>query len=387
MALALVIAAGVGLGIRHVRSGGGDHHHARAGGTPPGPSAERIRGPLHTEGERLVDSSGATVRLLGVDEPGMIAGTGAPSSEPDSCGNGWHAPAADDAKDMRAMGFNSVRLGVSWANLEPQAPVGGRHIWNQAYLVALDQAIHRYQQAGIAVVLDLHQNNMSPAFRTPKPDRCEGAGLPAWLYPDTVNGPAKAQCDFFAGRGGALDGYVGVWKMLAARYAHEPAVVAADLFNEPRLKGCRDVSPMPAFRRMAAAVHGADPRLLVIYQDNPARRGKNVLKGPLKVRNAVYSFHLYPTDWTEGKRLLEEHLARAQQFGQPLWVGEFGAFRQHGRGAPVPASWPDQLRSMMAWTKQHNVSWAFHQFRGGGSGLIGPHGLRAEWLGGLRSGF
>ena len=61
--IALILDSGGG--------GGGGGSSAQ----PPLPPAKRITGPLHTDGKQLVGANG-TVRLLGLDEPGLVSGSG-----------------------------------------------------------------------------------------------------------------------------------------------------------------------------------------------------------------------------------------------------------------------------------------------------------------------
>src|SRR4029078_13747054 len=83
---------------------------------------------------------------------------------------------------FKRMGFNSVRLGISWANLEPEPPSSdGKHTWHADYLKAVDDAAEGFTSRGIDVILDMRANNLSPAFNNPKPDRCQGSGPPVWL--------------------------------------------------------------------------------------------------------------------------------------------------------------------------------------------------------------
>ena len=115
--------------------GGSANRHAAPARAP------RITGPLATRGDRLVDAAGRPARLIGVDEPGLISGSGNNrATNPDACGEGWLLPAPAEYRDVAREGFNSVRLGLSWANLEPAPPRvngsgSGGHRWNRRYLV------------------------------------------------------------------------------------------------------------------------------------------------------------------------------------------------------------------------------------------------------------
>ena len=67
-------------------------------------------------------------------------------------------------------GYNTIRIPVSWNNLEPVAPVWNAttgqyvHTWSTAYLNDLRSMVTKAQAAGLSVVLDLHQDFWSPAL-------------------------------------------------------------------------------------------------------------------------------------------------------------------------------------------------------------------------------
>ena len=73
------------------------------------------------------------VRMLGLDEPGLVSGSGNNRlTNPDPCGDGYLPVTDKEFDDFQRFGFNSVRLGISWANMEPEAPAApGEHAWNE----------------------------------------------------------------------------------------------------------------------------------------------------------------------------------------------------------------------------------------------------------------
>jgi hypothetical protein len=363
----------------------------------PLPPAKRITGPLHTDGTQMVGADGP-VRLLGLDEPGLVSGAGNNRlTDPDACGDGYLPVTDKEFDDFQRFGFNSVRLGISWANMEPDAPTSpGQHAWNQEYLKAVDDAVKGFTSRGIAVIIDMHANNLSPAFKNPKPDRCQGSGLPVWLFPDAASqDPQEAECEFLSGQplpGAPIDaqqGYADAWSEIAGRYADNKLVVAADIFNEPSAANCPDLDLLPFYEQMGHAIRAADPKLLLIYQDNAARSGNYALSAPLDLPDSVYSFHFYPLNWTEGQALLQSHLDHVASWKQPVWLGEFGPFREAGRGADVSDAWLGDLDKMMKATRADDVGWAFHQYSGGGGSLIqrSTGQVRTDWLRGLQAGF
>src|SRR5207244_603370 len=82
-------------------------------GTPPptggslGIVAPRIDGWLHTDGTRIVDAGGTTVRMVGINVKGMSQGTGTPLADLPAgtlgC-LGWSPPPDAELRNIRAWG-------------------------------------------------------------------------------------------------------------------------------------------------------------------------------------------------------------------------------------------------------------------------------------------
>jgi hypothetical protein len=320
----------------------------------------------------------------------MADGIGYAKGDPantDRCGSGWAALTATDADTIAAAGFNFVRLGIGWAPLEPTAPVTGEggtvHTYNAAYLTALDGIIKLLAARGIAVVLDMHQAGWSPAFQT-DPKLCEGSGMPAWLYPDEPDGGVMepARCAFYANTPmpGApsiapQDGLADAWAMLAKRYASTAAVVGVDLFNElPLTTGCTPQGDA-VYAKLGGAVRKASSRLVLLYEDNAytsyvGSGGKSILTQPLALPNTIYSWHFYPPDWATGQPYYAAHLARAQQWNVPFWIGEFSAFSADQGSATPEANWQTDLATMFGDMRKNEVSWSLWAYDDGSYSIL-----------------
>lgn len=366
---------------------------------PPGGSAHKVDGWLSVKGRDIVDSKGRTVRFLGVADGRMNPGQG---NERDACNQIWREPRESEYENTAAMGFNVVRMGVTWANLEPTTPVieaDGRlvHTYNQEYLAAIDRVVEGFGSRGVSVILDMHQAGWSPAFKDRNENRCEGSGMPHWMYPLAEEMRTRdAKCDFFANAADEgvnikpLDGFEKVWRMLAKRYRDNPRVVAADMFNEPP-SVCSGKDVIDMYERIGAAIRAENPRILLIYEDN-AWTGYSqngfLLPGKLDMSNTVYSWHFYPDSWEAGKQALQDHVNRAREWNQPLWIGEFNAFHR-ATDEDYPADWEAQMARLMAYLKENGISWTLWEYgHGRNSAVVDKRGnIKEDLLATLQMGF
>jgi hypothetical protein len=366
---------------------------------PPGGTATPIEGWLKVEGRDIVDGQGRTVRFLGVADGRMNPGNG---NQPNECNQKWRQPRDSEYENVASFGFNVVRLGVTWANIEPVAPTvhpDGRveHHWNEQYLTALDRAVEGFGSKGVAVILDMHQAGWSPAFNGRSDVRCEGSGMPVWMYPEAATQKrGDVKCNFFRNEAeeGAdvrpLDGFEALWRMLAERYADDATVVAADMFNEPPTT-CSGGDVADMYERIGKAIRDESPKILLVYEDNAwtgySKEGF-LLPRPLSLPNSVYSWHFYPDTWDLGKRALQDHVDRAREWNVPLWIGEFNAFH-YATGAGYPEGWDDQVAELMAYFKSNGVSWTLWEYgHGRNSALVDKKGkVKPELLEALQQGF
>jgi hypothetical protein len=374
---------------------------------PRPPAAPRIEPPLHTAGEHIIDRNGQSVRLLSIGIHGMEIGNGLPSAEERArtgC-SGWRAPEPDTYANVERFGFNAVRLAISWANLEALPPLGRTeiglsHRWNGQYLAALDAAVRGFTGRGIAVVLDMHQLKWSPAFQSiPSGEDsvyCQGAGMPAWLYPDAARESVQsAKCDFLANRTDAAaplasvqDGFAQVWRMIASRYASDPLVIGADILNEPYYNNQCVPPNFPLddfYARMGAVIRTANPKLLLILEDSQfdGSGGFALTKRP-PFADAVYSNHVYGSSWEpDARQKVQTFKARAAEFDMPGWIGEFNRF---GKPTPAPPDWERQLEAMMSFCKANRISWSYWAYSGSDP-IVGADGTNIELLRVLQYGF
>ncbi len=328
----------------------------------PGPNL-----PLRTEGRWIVDSSGARFKLAGVnwygaeEEDHVVAGLD-------------RRPAADIARTIRDLGFNCVRL--PWSNeLVEKNPVvadaavsANPALRGKRALDALDAVVAALAAEGLVVVLD---NHVSRATWVTSPKDGEGLWWTA-EYPE-----AK---------------WIAHWRALARRYRAQPAVVGADLRNEPH------AIELPDGTRLAPVWGGDDPRLDwraaakrcgdAVLSENPAllvvveglEYGSD-LRGPWtlplelsKPGRLVWSPHDYA--WFHKADVTPEQLAdelgrrwgyllvEGKPYTAPVWVGEFGT--KHDGPASVYATSGEGgwFHGFRKYLYAADVDWAYWALNG-----------------------
>ena len=276
----------------------------------------KIVPPLHTEGHRIVDSSGHAVRLTSVNWYGF--------DEKEYVAGGLdHAPLAQIVEQIRQIGVNSVRL--PWANetlernpLPPDYAVAANPQFKGKHAMeVMDAVIAALAHAHIMVILDNHVS---------RADWCcsESDGNGLWYSPEYPEA-----------------NWLEDWQAIARRYRNQRWVVGADLRNELRngaAWGGADAKLdwHAAAERGGKAVLAANPNLLIMvegpeYSTNLIGFDKLPVRLPV-ARRLVYSPHAYYSQdhpFATYEELKQAYEARAgyllhSEPGVPLWVGEFG---------------------------------------------------------------
>jgi hypothetical protein len=157
---------------------------------------------------------------------------------------------AADFDEIAALGFDFVRLPVSWSRIEPRPGV-----YDRAYLGLVDQTVRSAQERGLLTLVDLHLDRYSSQLV--RADEADGAPGWATLTPATPC-PAKlasADCiraaweSFWQDRKvGGVDlqqHYIAALVALSRQLRAEPGLAGIELMNNP---STGDLSS-PAFER------------------------------------------------------------------------------------------------------------------------------------------
>jgi hypothetical protein len=262
---------------------------------------------------RIVDAKGREVILRGVNVNALAEywrGNAFPVTFPLT-----HS----DVRVMRAVGWNSVRLLLSWSRIEPEPGV-----YDESYIAQATAMVERLRRAGMYTIIDLHQDRWG-AHIAGRPDEiCPPGwspalgwdGAPAWA---TLVPPELARCGrelarwspavghawsaFWADQPGPGDvgirtRYISMLRHLATRFVRTDAVAGFDIMNEPGVSGPQ----MEAFDdfssdalqaiREAEQATGAPSRMVLIEPATPRPPGE----GPPLIQqgqNVAYAPHPY----------------------------------------------------------------------------------------------
>lgn len=314
---------------------------------PAPATAQMVQGPISSPGGPFLhDEQGRVILFHGVNAVYKRA----PYELYPAPGKPWNFSVAD-ASLMAKLGFNVVRLGMTWKGLEPgTAPANDPAIckrgaphdpgqFNQgilsAYLAKLKQTVVLLAHFHIYTILDMHQDVYNEMF--------DGEGAPNWAVCTSgavnVDPPGRWSKSYATAAAGAayrhfwtndvagdLQGeYDRVWSAVAAYFNGDPWVLGFDPFNEPfstalvrfgderfdgqlecfytgqlsigppahgapPIKCPKDVPPLG----LIPTIRKADPSTLIFYEpDIYGSRGYPNFVGPMNFPNLVFNVHVY----------------------------------------------------------------------------------------------
>jgi endoglucanase len=353
----------------------------------------QIQPPLHAELEpgaargALVDDHNRLVKLVGVNWYG--------AESPDFVAGGLDKQSATQiAKEIKSLHFNSVRLPFSNYIVECNplvnpAPISRQSTGPLHALEVYDQVIAALADQGLMVILDDHSSD------------------PTWS-PDPNN-------TLWYNGSYSTDQWIRDWIAMAQRYRGVPAVIGADLRNEPTTPAEWGTGNAERDWRRAAELAGnavlsssGNPNLLVMVEGiglgvnltgvahdpvclQPGQASAYSGTGPCPSSSLVYAPHDYAeSQGKRGKDINKEYKELTKQLDNtdgwaaaaaaaPLWIGEFGTCNTTPRCVRAdPNSAPPEACANTAsagpvgtwfanftdYVAQHNYSWAYWPLNG-----------------------
>lgn len=319
---------------------------ASAAATPAANAAAATADRPHIAGRWIVDDAGRVLIFHGEN----IVNKRAPWT-PQALG-----VSEDDAAFLAQQGFNSVRLGINWAAVEPQPGV-----YNDAYLAEIKSAIEMFHAHGISTFVEYHQD-----FYT---ESLGGEGAPQWAtFTDGLFNPnlglavaqfspavQRAFDNFFANRPasdgiGIRDHYVNMWAHTAQYLAGTPGIIGYGPINEPsagaetipcaldmcsqgKLQQLRDLN-----RQVGQAIRAHDSKVgiwitgyVTTVMGAPAHMGEKADPNTVYAYNSYSQICTIPVEFPEAacepdhRKAITKSWDYANANGMPAVLAEFGA--------------------------------------------------------------
>ena len=328
----------------------------------PEQPAEQPIGPFRREGDAVVDAFGRGVVLHGVN----VSNASKYSADLMT----WHGP--EDFAALASIGLDHVRLLVAWAGVSPEEGVV-----DAAYLDALAERVDWAADAGLLVILDMHQDVFGYGFG--------GNGAPRWACTEeryaahepkepwfrNYLSPQVQQCfDRLYYEDAAFAGLRDAWVAVAARFADHPAVLGFDLLNEPHW-GTHSaetfVSDIWQRRQeeLGAALRAVAPGRIVWLQGTTLVNMGSVQPfatachdgtgfAPHYYHPLVHDGYPYSAALAPQLTLALDAIAgsAANLGGVPVWLGEIGAF-------PNAPTTPAYLHDLLGMLAERRWGWAW----------------------------
>ncbi len=321
---------------------------------------------LSTRGNQIVDASGQSVQIAGVNWFGFEGDNMSPNGL-------WTRGYKEMMQQMVELDFNTIRLPFSSEMLHATGEARGidfsqnPDLRGLTPLQVMDRILAHAEEIGLRVILDHHRSDA-------------GAGTsPNGLWYDAKYTEAA---------------WVDDWEMLAQRYADNTAVIGADLHNEPHGGtwgggGPRDWAA--AAELAGNAIGAVNPNWLIFVEGVGSYQGNNYWWGgnlmgvrdrPIELdvpNKLVYSPHdypnsIYPQPWFQGPDFPGNLPAKFDQMWgyifkegiAPIYLGEFGTKLKDPKDAP----WFEAITSYISGDFDNNgtndlasgqlgISWTF----------------------------
>jgi endoglycosylceramidase len=256
---------------------------------------------------------------------------------------------AEDYRHARGdWGISVLRFIVTWAAIEPQ-----RGVYDEAFIESVAERVRVAGEAGLLVVLDMHQDVFGEGFGF--------GGFPRWTcdearyaafeprepwFASYLDDNVLACVDAFYASSGLRAASTAAWVKLAGRLAGAPNVIGFDVMNEPHwgsysIFDFESDRLQPYYLEVVRAVRQVAPRWLAFLEPGASRnQGIPTSLVPFPVADVVYAPHSYNAEAEGGfgfdpkfrAKILEnirKLAGEARALDAALWIGEFGGTPEH----------------------------------------------------------
>jgi len=247
----------------------------------------------------------------------------------------------EDVARMAALGFNLLRLPLSWSAFEPQPG-----IWSPSFLDTLTRVVASCRSHGIYVLLDLHQDAWSKEIGedgaplwaiTPAPEMLLSGPLTDLGTRRTSTQVLHAFQSFFTDDANMLqEQFADMVQQLVIRFRGDPAILGIEIFNEPL---ATDDELLAFHTKVARAIRDYDPDRLFAFEP-PATRNfvdsASLASQPFPIGGGIYAPHVYTAVFNNDSRLTDDTYEmplatsvrnardEADAWAAPLLIGELG---------------------------------------------------------------
>jgi endoglucanase len=209
--------------------------------TPVNAASSTINLPLSTKGSKIVDATGRSVLLRGVNWFGVETEMHAPHGL-------WKRDYKELLGQIKSLGYNTIRLPYSVQSLRASNVTGidysigsNQELQGKSPLEVMDSIIQEAGRQGLLVLLDSHRLNDQ-------------------RIPELWYGDGFTEAD-----------WINTWTMLANRYKNQPNVIGADLKNEPHGRASWGTNDQGTDWRLAAeragnAILAVNPNWLIVVE-------------------------------------------------------------------------------------------------------------------------
>ena len=250
---------------------------------------------------------------------------------------------ADYARVRDAWGFDAIRFVTTWSAIEPMPGV-----YDEAYLDGVAERLGWARDAGLAVVIDMHEDIYGEGFGFDGAPRwtCDEARYAAFVPKDpwflnATNPNVMACVDDLFTRDDLRAHFTAAWRHVAERFAAEPAVIGFDVLNEPNW-GTYPIFTFerdrlaPFYDQVVAAVREVAPHWVAFVEPGASRNVGIATSLPVPAyADVMYAPHSYDASAESGggfdpahRQMILDNVAdlagEAGQLGAGLWIGEYG---------------------------------------------------------------
>ncbi|MDB4958103.1 MAG: hypothetical protein JWO36_5672 [Myxococcales bacterium] len=250
---------------------------------------------------------------------------------------------ADYARVRTEWGFNAVRFVMTWAAVEPQ-----QGVYDDAYLDAVAERLGWAEDAGLTVVLDMHEDIYGEGFGFDGAPRwaCDEARYAAFVPRDpwfiNATDPNVIACvDEFFTRADLRAHFAGAWGHVAERLHDRAAVIGFDVLNEPNW-GSYPIFQFekdrlaPLYADVVLAVRDVAPGWVAFLEPSASRNVGVATTLPVaSFPDVMYAPHSYDSMAESGggfdpsrRQVILDNVAdlarEANQLEAGLWIGEYG---------------------------------------------------------------